>query len=274
MISLKKTGFYSVILPAALLALPLLTVAPPAVQADTSPVVIGLNNQGVKALAGNDFDTAIAKFEEALAGDPNYSLARENMGIACNNKGLTLKAEPAKALVWFEKSLFYGPNNSTTRQNMEGIMRMMGLDARSFDDQVKLGNQAFAEKRVEGAVVHYRAALDIKSDDEVAAKLAAALKDDFSPKTAATPNSNALKAAKIKQVEGLLDGEKWREAGAVLDNMVKEYPGDGIAWYNLGICRQAVGDFPAALACYGMAKTLRPHDPDIQRAFDGVMGPK
>ena len=75
-------------------------------------------------------------------------------------------------------------------------------------------------------------------------------------------------------IEALLDAQKWSEASPLLDAMVKQHPGDAIAWYNLGICRQAAGDFPAALACFGMAKTLRPKDLEIQKAFDGVMGPR
>jgi tetratricopeptide (TPR) repeat protein len=256
-----------------ILTLPLLTVALSAV-AETPPVVIGLNNQGVKALNDKDYDTAIAKFEEALAGDPLYSLARDNMGIACNNKGLTLESEPKQAIKWFERALFYSSGNKTTAANLDGIMRRLGLDPASFEDRVKLGDQAFNEKRIYGAVVEYRAALNIKPDADVGARLAAALKEDFSPNTAAVPNSDPQKAAKIKEIEALLDAQKWSEASPLLDAMVKQHPGDAIAWYNLGICRQAAGDFPAALACYGMAKTLRPKDLEIQKAFDGVMGPR
>lgn len=256
-----------------LLILPLLAAALPAF-AETPPAVIGLNNQGVTALNKKDYETAIAKFEEALAGDPLYSLARDNMGIACNNKGLTLEGDPQQAIKWFERALFYSSTNKTTEANLDGIIHRLGLDPGSFDDRVKLGDQAFNEKRIYGAVVEYRAALNIKPDPDIGAKLAAALKEDFSPIAGAVPNSDPQKAAKIKEIETLLDAQKWSDASPLLDAMVKQHPGDAVAWYNLGICRQAAGDFPAALACYGMAKTLRPKDPEIQKAFDAVMAPK
>jgi serine/threonine protein kinase len=49
------------------------------------------NNEGVNALKGNDFDVAINKFLMAIKADPNYQLARINLGRAYFNKAIGME---------------------------------------------------------------------------------------------------------------------------------------------------------------------------------------
>jgi Tfp pilus assembly protein PilF len=60
-------------------------------------VVIGLNNEGVKALNANDYSLATAKFLEALRLDPTYRLALDNLAITYNNYGLQLRKKQSGA---------------------------------------------------------------------------------------------------------------------------------------------------------------------------------
>lgn len=133
--------------------------------------VVTLNNDGVRALTSSNFKLAIEKFEAALKLDGTYKLARSNLAIAYNNYGLQLRSDPKQAIKMFHKALMLDPTNATTRQNVDGIIRMMGKDPRDFEDRVDLGDQARKGGDFTGAIVEFAAALDLKDDSGVHEKL-------------------------------------------------------------------------------------------------------
>jgi TonB family protein len=136
-----------------------------------SGIVIGWNNEGVKRLHRSDYPGAISSFEKALAADPDYKLAYENLAIAHNNFGLQLRSTPMNALREFHLAIFVNPSNITTTQNMGGILRMMGKDPDSFSERVNLGDQEYSSGNFVGAVVEYKAALNLHESPVVRRKL-------------------------------------------------------------------------------------------------------
>lgn len=155
----------------AMIACVLLTMAPTAIAASDASV-IALNNEGVMALNKSNYKLAIQKFLDALKLDPYYQLAKDNLAITHNNFGLSLRNNPQAALVEFHEALWLGPNNQTTLQNIEGIIRKMGKDPKSFEDRLSLGVEARKNGDFVGAVVEYSAALKLHEDPIIRATLA------------------------------------------------------------------------------------------------------
>ncbi len=152
-----------------LAALTALTVSP-AFCASTE--VIKLNNDGVRALNSQNFKTAISKFKAALAVDPTYARARENLGVACNNYALSLKKTPKEAIKYVHTALLVNSENKTTLENLDGFIKMLDCNPNSFDDRVKLGDTALSSNDFAGALIEYEAALKIKDSLDVRKKLA------------------------------------------------------------------------------------------------------
>lgn len=148
----------------------LLATAAPAWADDTK--VIELNNAGVTALNKSNFNAAVDYFEKALAVDPAYKIAKDNLAITFNNKGLSIaRANPNEALKLFHRALAIDLANTTPRQNLDGIIRMLGKNPKSFEDRAALGDHALQENDLDGAMIEYEAALMIKDDAEVSEKL-------------------------------------------------------------------------------------------------------
>lgn len=133
--------------------------------------VIGLNNDGVKLLNSSNYPAAIKCFNKALELDSDYVLARNNLAIAYNNYGLSLRAMPKDALTQFHFAEYINPSNRTTHQNVEGIIRMLGLNPQSFEDRVKLGDQARSEGHFLGALVEYRSAFELQPTLAIKSKI-------------------------------------------------------------------------------------------------------
>lgn len=129
--------------------------------------VIGMNNQGVKALNAKNFDEAIKFFEKALAEDPNYLLARENLAIAHNNYGLALQKKPAAALSHFYKAFLLNMSNEVTAKNIDGILTLMGKKPTSLFDRLGLARAAKARGDLVGAFVEYKMAQKLGRSSEV-----------------------------------------------------------------------------------------------------------
>lgn len=133
---------------------------------------IEINNEGVTALNDNEFSEAIRKFEAALEEDPDLKVAKKNLAIARNNYGLQMvRQNPEKALQEFHHAYHLSPNNRTTRDNLNGVIQMMGKDPRKFDVRVELGDKARDSEDIIGAIVEYRAALKIRRDPGIQQKL-------------------------------------------------------------------------------------------------------
>lgn len=207
------------------------------VSADANQV-IGLNNEGVKALNSGNIQLAIQKFQQALQVDPNYQLAKDNLAIAHNNNGLQLRANPKEALKEFHQALFLSPNNVTTQSNVEGIIRMMGKNPRSFDDRVALGEDARHVSDFVGAIIEFTEALKIKDDP----KYHLILGDIYRVR------DEADKAINQYQLAAQSD-----------DNADVEV--------KIGQAYQSKNDLPNAIAAYGKAISFKSDDADVQDAL-------
>jgi len=205
--------------------------------ADSSQV-INLNNEGVKALQANNFPEAVKAFQKALSIDPNYQLARDNLAIAHNNFGLQLKSNPKAALKEFHQALYLNPSNATTQGNVEGIIKMMGKNPRSFADRVALANDARHSGDFIGAIIEFLEALKIKDDPKIHMNLGEVYR-------VLDQNDKAINEFKI----GALAGDS-------AEIEVK-----------LGQAYQAKGDLNNAIQCYGKAITFKSDDAEVQEAL-------
>ncbi len=130
-----------------------------------------LNNDGVTAIFRKDFDTAIKKLQRALAIHKKFDLAERNLAIAYNGKACGLN-NPERALTYFRYALYIEPENRIAKQNVAGLMKVLGMDVHSFADHIKLADQAIAQADFRGAVVEYKSALEIKPDASIQKSLA------------------------------------------------------------------------------------------------------
>jgi tetratricopeptide (TPR) repeat protein len=200
--------------------------------------VILLNNDGVKALNSGNTQLAIQKFQQALQLDPNYKLARDNLAIAHNNYGLQLRGNPKEALKEFHQALYLNPDNSTTLSNVEGIIRMMGKNPRSFADRVGLGEDSRHSSDFVGAIIEFSEALKIKDDP----KLHVELGDIYRVRDEADKAINQYKLAAQSD-----------------DNADVEV--------KIGQAYQSKNDLPNAIAAYGKAIAFKSDDADVQDAL-------
>lgn len=203
-----------------------------------SDQVVALNNDGVRALNSSNAQLAIQKFEQALKLDPNYQLAKANLAIAHNNYGLQLRSSPKDALKEFHQALYLDPGNAITKSNVDGIIRMMGKDPKSYDVRVALGEEARRSGDFIGAIIEFNEALKIQDDP----KLHAVLGDIYRVKD--DPN-NAINQYKVASLEG--------------DNADIEI--------KLGQAYQSKNDLANAIAAYNKALSFKSDDPDVQDAL-------
>lgn len=133
--------------------------------------VIGLNNDGVKALNRANFPLAIEFFEKALKEDIKYSLAIENLAIAYNNFGKSvLQSKPTIALSYFYRSSLLNNENQATSANIKEALSRLKRKSTSYSDHIKLASEASKRADLTGAFVEYFEALKCKSGDEPARK--------------------------------------------------------------------------------------------------------
>ncbi len=137
--------------------------------------VITLNNNGVKHLNRGDYPSAIKCFHDALELDSQYKLARDNLAITYNNYALSLRQSPTKSLAQFHSALYLNPSNPTTQQNLEAMIRIMHFNPQSFEDRIKLGDQAKTEGDFLGALVEYKTASELKPSPAITEKIVDAL---------------------------------------------------------------------------------------------------
>lgn len=138
--------------------------------------LIRLNNEAVIAINATDYARAIELLEKALKWSPTYKTARVNLAIAYNNFGLTLQNKPAAAIPYFHRAIWLDASNETTQQNLNGLMHKLGKDPDSFSDRVALGDEATSHGDTKGSIIEFEAALKMKEDPAVRAKLSEAIK--------------------------------------------------------------------------------------------------
>jgi tetratricopeptide (TPR) repeat protein len=132
---------------------------------------VDLNDRAVAALKKGEYELSISLLEQALSIDPHYTVVLENLAIAHNNYGLHLRMTPRAGLVEMHKALWLIPDNVTTEQNMQGMIRLLGKNPTSFSDRVQLGDDAVKTGDLVGAIVEYMAATVIRSDPTIYIKL-------------------------------------------------------------------------------------------------------
>lgn len=126
-----------------------------------SAAVLALNNEAAEAINQGNPLAAIDKLKKAMQLAPDYNLARENLSIAYNDYGLTLKSDYKLLLKQIEKSLFYCRSNDTTIENLNGCIKLIGKNPQSAKDRMELGDEALKENDPERAVVEYSEAIKI-----------------------------------------------------------------------------------------------------------------
>ncbi|MBA4078624.1 MAG: hypothetical protein C0508_26590, partial [Cyanobacteria bacterium PR.023] len=201
-------------------------------------VLIGLNNDAVRAINAQNYQLAIEKLEQAIKLDPSYKNARANLAIAYNNYGLVFQNNPMEAIKYFHKAVLLDANNATTLQNLSGIIQKMGKNPRSFADRVAVGDACRKAADFVGAIVEYQEALKLKDDGPLHEKLG----DVFRVRD---ENDKAI--------------EQYQAAGRVADSASIEV--------KLGQAYQAKKDIASAIGAYSKAISMKSDDPDVQDAL-------
>jgi len=201
--------------------------------------VIELNNEGVRALAAQNFKLAIEKFEASLKRDPSYDRARANLAIAYNNYGLyASKSSNTEALKYFHKAYSLDPTNKTTKDNIDGILRIMGKNPGNFKDRVDLGDAARKTADFDGAAVEYQAALLLQEDAGVREKLGDVYR---------VQNKND------KAINEYLTAARIKDSAGVEVKLAQAY--------------QAKNDVANAIVALGKALKMNSTDPDVLDAL-------
>jgi tetratricopeptide (TPR) repeat protein len=134
-------------------------------------VLIGLNNDAVRAINAQNYQLAIEKLEQASSLIPLTRMLELTLAIAYNNYGLVFQNNPMEAIKYFHKAVLLDANNATTLQNLSGIIQKMGKNPRSFADRVAIGDACRKAADFVGAIVEYQEALKIKDDGPLHEKL-------------------------------------------------------------------------------------------------------
>jgi len=216
----------SCVLPACpLLAQPGLT--------DRDSAVISLNNDGVKALNANNYQLGISLFEAALKKDPDYDIAHDNLAIAHNMYGVSLRPNPRAALVEFHKAIWLNPMHPTAVQNAEETIRALGKNPNSPDDRLELGDEAIKSGDLQGAIIEYRAANQHRPDPKVYIKIG----DVFH--------------SRGEDDKALMEYQEAARTGDTAETEVK-----------LGRIHESKEDISSAIAAYGKAIAFNLNNPD------------
>lgn len=125
-----------------------------------------LNNEGIDLMKAKDLNAAIAKLKEALAVDPEYAFAKENLAVAYNNYAITLPAK--ESVVYLHRALFIWPKDGPARKNLNSALQSLGVKPESFDDRVKSASEYAQAGNFTSAVIEAKEALAIKADPKVA----------------------------------------------------------------------------------------------------------
>lgn len=155
--------FLKVLCCLGLLGLPLITSPALAVSSD----LIELNNQAVESLQRGEFAKSETKFKSVLSRDASYDNARRNYSVCHNDWAVHEKAKLAEAIYHLHQACYLDPLNTTVQVNLAGLITRMHKDPYSFADRIRLAEDARHRGDLVGALVEYKAALELKSDGKV-----------------------------------------------------------------------------------------------------------
>lgn len=132
-----------------------------------------LNNRAARAIKSGEFESAIKILEDIAKKKPNYKYAKENLATAYNNQGLKFAGtSPEQSAEQFRKAMFYSQQQSTTRTNLNAMLKTMGKDPESAQVRIALGDQLKAQRDYRGAFVEYMEALRLKNGEEARGRVA------------------------------------------------------------------------------------------------------
>jgi len=144
---------------------------PLSVLADELPEVIRLNNLGVHELNNKHWQAAESDLFSALQMNPEYRLARQNLGIAENQWGMSLKAAPLDALVHLHKAYMLNDYMESTRTNIDMMITRAGLHPRLFSDRVTYAEKLERQSDFFGAAAEYHIALTLHEQPDIRQKV-------------------------------------------------------------------------------------------------------
>jgi tetratricopeptide (TPR) repeat protein len=140
-----------------------------------------LNNQGVNALNSGDYSLAIEKLSQALDIDPGYKLARNNLGIVFNNRGIRGRNDKVRALMDFHRALLLGSDDTAAEKNISTSIKSQIKGRDSYSLRRDLADRLAAKHDYVGAIAEYRRALQIKDDAKIKEPLQQILDRVMSP---------------------------------------------------------------------------------------------
>jgi len=129
--------------------------------------------EAAKARANKDSAAVLALYSRILKFDPTNKNGLAFMANELNNIGLAKWEDSNLALKYFRWATYLEPAEEIYQKNISASLFNMQLDPDSQAVRVSQAGKCLAGGDYRGAVVEYRAALKIKADPAIAAKLAA-----------------------------------------------------------------------------------------------------
>lgn len=140
-----------------------------------------LNNQGATALNNGEYTVAIQKLSQALNMDPGYKLARNNLGMVFNNRGIKERNNKVRALLDFHRAQLLRTNDTASERNISTSIKTIIRGKDSYSLRKELADGLAARHDDVGAICEYRRALEIKDDPKIREPLQAILDRVMSP---------------------------------------------------------------------------------------------
>ncbi|MFM2061456.1 MAG: hypothetical protein RLZZ507_1126 [Cyanobacteriota bacterium] len=192
--------------------------------------------------SANEYETAIAFYEQELKFKPDDHYAWYNRGHALLNLG-----NNEKAILSYEQALKFKPDDYSAWYNRGNALRNLGNNEEailSYEQALKFapndhytwynrGNTLRILKRNKEAILSYDQALKFKPNDYYAW------------------NNRGI---------ALRNLGKYEEAILSYDQALKIQPDDHYAWYNRGIALRKLGRNEEAILSYDQALKIRPDD--------------
>lgn len=223
--------------------------------------------KGLQFQAAGMWLLAIDQFETALQAEPQNETYRTSLSNACVKYGDLTRNESkySVAIEMYKKVLALEPSNRTAQTHLAECTKHLnrptpGLIIPAWNGRssqvtplslnLRTGNSRTPTPR---SYAPYQR--DTSSMSTV---------PDLPPRTIA----QAPSANRGPDLNQLMAERKFSEAAAILDTVLKVSPLDHKAWFNLGVCRQALKDYHGALAAYEMVTNLSPGDTAAKVAAD------
>jgi TonB family protein len=134
--------------------------------------LVTANNTAVTMIKDGKIQDAIDLLEPLVKTNPTYGLGRENLAIAYNNMALKQTDSPKMALDSLWRSYCLAPGEGSTADNINDMVKVLKKDPKKFGDRLALGDAQMSESCLYGAYAEYKAALKIRDDAQLKARVA------------------------------------------------------------------------------------------------------